>query len=239
MSDKYYYEGLIKTNNKYILAESHNNYATLLIKENDFKKAREHLEIAKKVNPNLKEVYYNLALISYLKRNYSEALKLIEECHNKGVFNELNDSLRLLYICCCLHQEEMIEKGLDLSKNFNNSFINSYLFAKNKQYKKSIKELKSILRSANIAEYMMNGENFSNNIEYWEERDFGYSMIAYKHMLYSDLAFVEYSKQDYKKALEYIQKAKKYSFDKNDIDIYAKNIHLENIILSKQKSEQE
>jgi hypothetical protein len=49
--------------------------------------------------------------------------------------------------------------------------------------------------------------------------------------VYSNLAFAYFLNNNNKKVLENLQKAKKYSFENNNIDLYAKNIQLENLVL--------
>lgn len=245
ISDKDYWQNIIKSKNKYVLAESYNNYAACLIKEGEFQKAKEQLEIAKKINPNLKEIYYNLALISYLDKNYSKALELIEEYfrhddyqdikdnfikeflsdeeYNKSLDNnfkkEQNYNANILLIYCYLLQDKT-EKVTVLNKNFSNSYIKSYLFANNKQYNKSIKELKSILRIIKLSTFA--GDESALSTDYWDE-----------NVIYTDLALIEVLKQDYEKALKDTQKAKQNSFKNNNIDLYIKNIQIENYILAK------
>lgn len=237
ISDKDYYFNLIKSNNKYILAESYNNYAALLIKENDLKNAKAYLETAITINPNLKEIYYNLALISYLNRNYCDALKLIEKyfCNDdfkisKGNFlkemllqeeyekyleNELKHQqhyqANMLKLYCYLYQED-IDKAKMLSQKYNDEYSQAYIYALDNEYEKAIKKIKKLLPIEKVANF------FEINID---------------GRIYSNIAFLEYQNKMYEKALKDIDKAKKFTFNINEIQAYTDAVKLENIILTK------
>jgi len=235
-----YYKYLIESDNKYILAESYNNLAAVLIKKDDLKDAKIMLENAYKINSSLKEMLYNLALVNYLNKEYNEALSLIQKYFQLEISQ--NDkkiqqyyNAYILYICSNLYAKGN-NKLIEPSKNYSNRYIKSYKYVHNKQYVKSIKELNAVIRNIKIDEYMMKDSSYST--DWFYENYIGYRNIAYKDIVYSDLAFVYFLSQDNKKALESLQKAKKYSFENNNIDLYEKNIQLENMVLLKLKEKQ-
>lgn len=98
----------------------------------------------------------------------------------------------------------------------------SYLLINNQEYKKCIKELEYFLA------YHFKKENY-NGMEY-EVITNDSTINAY---IYHNIALSEYLKGDYINAYKSIRKAKYLSFKDNWINLYTKNVVLENLIKSK------